>query len=142
MSKEVLKKRNDGSVELQRVACGVLPLVLKGEWFDMIDTGAKKVEFRRADYWLPRASKWVAKCQRENLLPVIEFRHGYRPDARRMAFVCGYYLFKNYGLVRSLEPFVFRLKGTPVLFPELGETDIDRVVFHLGERVRLTECKC
>ena len=129
-------------VEVVRMHCLTLPLVLKREWYDLIDSGFKRVEFRRADYWLPRASKWAAKCQRENLLPVIEFRHGYRPDARRMAFACGCYLFKNSGLVCSAEPFVFKPKGAPVLLPELGETDIDRVVFLLGERVRLTECKC
>ena len=69
-------------VEVVRMHCLTLPLVLKREWYDLIDSGFKRVEFRRADYWLPRASKWAAKARSENLLPVIEFRHGYRPDAR------------------------------------------------------------
>lgn len=129
-------------MEVDRRICQVLPLVLKREWYDLIDSGFKRVEFRRADYWLPRASKWVAKARSGNLLPVIEFRHGYRPDARRMAFVCGCYWSATLGFVCLSEPFVYKLKGTPVSFPELGETDIDRVVFHLGERVSLMECKC
>ena len=137
-----MKMRNDGSVEVQRGACGVLPLVLKREWYDLIDSGFKRVEYRRADYWLPRASKWVAKCQRENLLPVIEFRHGYRSDARRMAFACGCHWFPECGFVCLAAPVIFRPKGTPVYHRDLGETDIDRVVFFLGERVNLVECKC
>ena len=129
-------------VEVVRMHCLTLPLVLKREWYDLIDSGFKRVEFRRADYWLPRASKWAAKARSGNLLPVIEFRHGYRSDARRMAFACGCYWYPERGFVCSAEPFTFRPKDAPVYHRDLGETAIDRVVFFLGERVSLMECKC
>ena len=139
MSKEVLRKRNDGSVEIQRVACGVLPLVLRGEWFDMIDTGAKKVEFRRAEYWLPRALKWYAKCQRENLWPVLEFRHGYSADARRAAFLAGIDFDFEWSQMRICEigPFAVKNADDAVDTPEIGETAINRVCFFIGTRVHL-----
>lgn len=139
MSKEVLRKRYDGSVEIQRGKCGVLPLVLRGEWFDMIDTGAKKVEFRRAEYWLPRASKWLAKCQRENLWPVLEFRHGYSADARRAAFLAGVVLDFEWSKVCICEsgPFAVKDADDAVENPEIGETAINRVCFFIGTRVHL-----
>lgn len=139
MSKEVLKKRNDGSVEILRGACGVLPLVLRGEWFDMIDSGAKKVEYRRAEYWLPRASKWFAKCQREDLWPVLEFRHGYSADSRRAAFLAGVALDFERSQVRICEsgPFVVKGADDAVDNPEIGETAINRVCFFIGTRVHL-----
>lgn len=143
MSKEVLRKRNDGSVEIQRGKCGVLPLVLCGKWFDMIDSGIKKVEFRRAEYWLPRASKWLAKCQRENLWPVLEFRHGYSTDARRAAFLAGIVLDFKRGLVHVCENGRFAVKDADdaVENPEIGETAINRVCFFIGTRVHLVSAR-
>lgn len=134
-----MKKRNDGSVEIQRGKCGVLPLVLSGNWFDMIASGTKKVEFRRAEYWLPRALKWSAKCQRENLWPVLEFRHGYSADARRAAFLAGIDLDFKREQVHVCENGRFVVKDVDdvVENPEIGETAINRVCFFIGTRVHL-----
>lgn len=138
-----MKQRYDGSVEMQRGACGVLPLVLRGKWFDMIDSGIKKVEFRRAEYWLPRASKWLAKCQRENLWPVLEFRHGYSADARRAAFLAGIDFDFKRGRVSVCESGRFAVKDADdaVENPEIGETAINRVCFFIGTRVHLVSAR-
>ena len=50
-------------IKLQRSRCSILPLVLKGKWFDMIERGEKREEYR---------------------LPTL----GYARDAPRMAFWC------------------------------------------------------
>ena len=45
-------------IELKRSSCAILPLVLKGKWFDMIERGEKREEYRMAtDYWLKRRAK-------------------------------------------------------------------------------------
>ena len=76
--------------KLKRSQCVVLSLVLKRQWYDLIESGAKKVEWRRADYWLNRAYKWFRTAHINDLVPVVEFRHGYAKDSRRMAFACGW----------------------------------------------------
>ena len=35
-------------IELKRSSCAILPLVLKGKWFDMIERGEKREEYRMA----------------------------------------------------------------------------------------------
>ena len=124
--------------KLKRSKCAVLSLVLKRQWYDLIASGTKKIEWRRADYWLGRVSAWFLKSQRDNLVPVVEFRHGYAADAPRMAFVCGWLWdrrdrkFRYYTL-----PYGWQSADTPVQHPQLGETPIERVAIHIGERVEL-----
>ena len=71
--------------KLKRDKCVVLPLVLKRKWYDMIECGEKKIEYRRASYWLFRVSRWFRRCIDSDgrLVPVVEFRHGYAKDRRR-----------------------------------------------------------
>lgn len=39
-------------IKLKRSQCSILPLVLKGKWYDMIATGEKKEEYRAdTQYW-------------------------------------------------------------------------------------------
>ena len=124
--------------KLKRSRCVVLSLVLKRQWYDLIASGTKKIEWRRADYWLDRVSAWFQKSHRDNLVPVVEFRHGYAADAPRMAFVCGWLWnrpkrrFTYYTL-----PYGWQSADTPVQHPQLGETPIERVAIHIGERVEL-----
>jgi hypothetical protein len=70
--------------KLKRSECAVLPLVLKGVWYDMIDSGEKSQEYRDATaYWAARLKNW----DEDGRECVVEFRHGYAKDAPRMAFV-------------------------------------------------------
>lgn len=58
-----------------------ITLILKKQWFDMIESGQKTIEYRDAtDYWLKRIVNRTIK--------IIHFRHGYASDARRMIFRC------------------------------------------------------
>lgn len=84
-----------------------LHLVLKGKWFDMIDSGVKLEEYREIKgYWVKRLLCWIGRsCQffgedysRTDRLQipsgyykafdVVEFQHGYSKTARRMKFEC------------------------------------------------------
>lgn len=126
--------------KLRRGECVVLPLVLKRQWYDMIENGTKKIEWRRADYWLNRVAAWFHKCSRENLVPVVEFRHGYAKNARRMAFVCGWLWDpQKRRFIYCTPPYAWQNKDWPIQSPELGETQIERVAILIGERVELVE---
>ena len=76
----------------------MLRLVLKGVWFDMIDSGVKLEEYRVIkDYWILRLCKVVKPYCRDfsNTLPKdydlkdfkeVEFKHGYQKNGRKMVF--------------------------------------------------------
>lgn len=126
--------------KLKRSKCAVLSLVLKRQWWILIASGTKKIEWRRADYWLDRVSAWSQKSWRDNLVPVVEFRHGYAADARRMAFVCGWLWDRREKLFRyCTPPYVWQNANIPVEHPQLGETPIERVAILIGERVELVD---
>jgi hypothetical protein len=126
--------------KLKRSKCAILPLVLKGKWFDMIASGEKKIEYRRAGYWLDRVYNWFNKSIRGGLVPVVEFRHGYAKDARRMAFVCGWlWDSRERRFTYCTPPYGWQSADTPVQHPQLGETPIERIAIRIGERVTLTE---
>ena len=126
--------------KLRRSECVVLPLVLKRQWYDMIENGTKKIEWRRADYWLNRVHKWFRTAWINSLVPVVEFRHGYAKDARRMAFVCGWLWNRSKKrFTYCTPPYVWQNANIPVQHPELGETQIERVAILVGERVELVE---
>lgn len=126
--------------KLKRSSCVVFPLVLKRKWYDMIESGEKKIEYRRAEYWLNRVYNWFKRCYESNgkLAPVVEFRHGYARDARRMAFVCGWvWNSDNKRYVYCTPPYVWIGNDQSPQHPEIGETQIDRVAIILGDRVEL-----
>lgn len=126
--------------KLRRSKCAVLSLVLKRQWYDMIESGAKKIEWRRADYWLNRVYKWFRTAYINDLVPVVEFRHGYAKDARRMAFVCGWlWDSREKRFTYCTPPYAWQNKDWPIQYPELGETQIERVAILVGERVELAE---
>ena len=69
--------------QIRREDCSVLPLVLKGKWYDMIACGRKREEYRDAtQYWGTRIRNWL----RQEKIQVVEFRRGYAKDAQRMSF--------------------------------------------------------
>ena len=75
-------------LKLKRSACAVLPLVLKGKWYDMIERGEKTEEYRAAKhYWDVRIGRWfnaiISRMDREG---VVVFRRGYSRNAPQMVF--------------------------------------------------------
>lgn len=110
---------------LRESDCSILPLVLKGKWYDMIASGKKKEEYRAAKtYWETRIENWqsarIDKRGDDVKLDVIAFSRGYRKAD--MFFRCSY--------IQRLRPqqiFVFH--------PAWGEPLCDHFVLGLGERV-------
>ena len=121
-------------IELERSQCAVLPLVLKGKWFDMIASGEKREEYRLAtEYWQLRLFNWNAAVTAEKP-PIVEFRRGYAKNAPRMAFWC-----LGMETPGGLSPYAFvscddKCKQR---HPEWGEPDNAHFVILLGGRVTL-----
>lgn len=115
--------------KLMRSECAVLPLVLKGRWYDMIASGEKREEYRAATgYWAKRLWRWD---HRPEPTPVVEFRLGYAKDAPRMAFWC-------FGCSTASGMMSFAFVDTQ-RHPEWGEPSTPHFVIRLGGRVELEE---
>ena len=120
-----------GVKTVKRSECAVLPLVLKGEWYDMIASGEKREEYREGKpYWDVRMRNWTKPAYEDGKTPVVEFRRGDAAGEPTIAFaakrgVYGYWTF---------------LQGSvPPRHPEWGERNIPRYVIRLGERVEMEE---
>ena len=122
-------------IELERRRCAILPLVLKGKWFDMIASGEKREEYRLpTDYWRKRLHNWDRKFT-GNTTPVVEFRRGYAKDAPRMAFWC-------LGIETSsgLMPYAYvEPTSGKHLHPDWGEPCEPHFLIELGGVVSLKE---
>ena len=103
---------------LKRSECAVLPLVLKGVWYDMIDSGKKREEYR-ADipHWSGRLERWMARPERFH---VVAFQRGYRKPS--MWFRC-----------TALST------SDMCVNPEWGEPNESHYIIFLGERVELEQ---
>ncbi len=105
---------------LDRRDCRILPLVLAGKWYRMIDSGEKTEEYRdRTRYWQIRIRKWWRRSSPYK--PVVEFRFAYGPNAPRMAFEA-VSVWHSSGIAQH---------------PEWGEPLTPHYVIVLGERVAL-----
>lgn len=59
----------------------ILHLTLNKKWYDMIESGIKKEEYREIKkYWIQRLEN--------KIFDVVSFRNGYRPNSRKMSFEC------------------------------------------------------
>lgn len=125
------------SIKLDRRRCSILPLVLKGKWFDMIASGEKREEYRLPTlYWRKRLHNWDRKFNAE-ITPVVEFRLGYARRAPRMAFWC-----VGIETVRGLMPYAYvDTTSLKHLHPEWGEPVEPHFYISLGGRVELTDCE-
>lgn len=68
----------------------ILYLILKDKWYDMIDSGKKKEEYREMkDYWYKRLTNFF-ECgpvpHQFKHFDVVQFRRGYAADAPVMRF--------------------------------------------------------
>lgn len=104
--------------KLKRSECAVLPLVLKGKWYDKIASGEKYEEYRAiTPYWTVRLANWNNADAKHH---VVEFRLGYAKDAPRIALVGAWYTATD-----------------ECRHPEWGEPDTLHYLIALGERVEL-----
>ena len=122
-------------IQLPRSHCSILPLVLKGKWFDMIASGEKREEYRLpTHYWRTRLHNWNLKFT-ENTTPIVEFRRGYAKDAPRLAFWC-----RGIETVSGLMPYAYVNAGTEkIRHPEWGEPDEPHFIIQLGGRVSVLD---
>lgn len=112
-------------LSFKRSKCVVLPLVLKGRWYDAIEMGAKTEEYRTATKVVRMIQRWWGEAEIEDKHTVVEFRRGYRADAPRMTW-----------LVAG----VFSRAAGCYADPELGEpTDRPHYAIVLCERIELED---
>ena len=111
--------------QLKRSECAILPLVLKSKWYNLIEQGVKKEEYRTSKNVIRMIQRWWGETKIEKKRTVVEFRRGYRVDAPRMAWiVAGVYL-RRAGCFAD---------------PEMGEpTDRTHYALVLAERVELVD---
>lgn len=110
--------------QLKRSECAVLPLVLKGKWYDMIASGKKKEEYRDAKpFWDDRIANANSKAHDEC----------HKPKPIIVAFSRGYKKQDVFYIVNSI------LYADGSNHPEWGEPETPHYVIKLGERVELID---
>ena len=113
---------------LKRSECAVLSLVLKGKWYDAIEWGGKREEYRACTpYWETRLKNWAGQGKQH----VIEFRDGYAHNAPRMAFTGA--------MIDLHETHYSKREWARPLFPWWGEPPGPHYVIPLDERVELED---
>lgn len=64
-------------IRLKKELCAVLPLVLKRKWYDMIESGEKKEEYRDfTPFWQKRIENFLYLNPGKNY--VVAFQRGYK----------------------------------------------------------------
>lgn len=117
---------------LKRSKCSILPLVLKRRWFEMVERGEKKEEYRDAKpFWKTRLLNWAWFKRGGARKLVVAFSLGYRKPtmfflARPFPFVPGQAL---------LHVYYTRRDG----HPEWGEPREYHFVIKLIERIELED---
>lgn len=98
-------------MKLRRERCAILPLVLKAEWYDMIECGVKREEYRTSPRVLKQIQRWWGEVKIENKSAIVEFRRGYRADAPRMTLLASRVYF------RPVDSFINPDQGEPTDAP-------------------------
>ena len=74
--------------KLKKADCEVLPLVLKGKWFDMIKSGEKLEEYRTSKKVCGMVERWWGRTVIYQKTPVVVFYHGYSKGRDSVAMLC------------------------------------------------------
>jgi hypothetical protein len=105
---------------IKRSECAILPLVLEGEWYDMIASGEKKEEYRdRKPHWNSRVINWIERSI-----------YG---KSKVVGFSLGYKKADMFYTVRGVH------EASGSIHPEWGEPETPHYVIQLGERVELVD---
>ena len=108
-------------IQLKWSECAVLPLVLKGKWYDMIASCEKREEYRDfKPFWNKRLEKWWTRKPGDTRKRVVAFSRGYR-KADMFFVVISLCMTDTNGC------------------PEWGEPDSPHWVISLGRSVELVE---
>lgn len=140
--------------KLKRSECVVLPLVLKGTWYDMIASGVKTEEYRDVTpRYISRFRNFQRRCSDRCVDPM---GHGYQRTPRRanavVAFSRGYvkpsmFFTIRCSLARGTPPvmdawgdhWAFAAIRSVSLYPEWGEPNGGHFVIQLCDRVELVD---
>lgn len=106
---------------LEKQDCSVLTLPLCYKWYDLIDAGVKREEYRDLMPWSVKIANWV-----------MHFDYRTKPRFQVVAFMRGYEK-PSMWFLASLKP----CRHMP-RHPEWGEEPGTHYVIHLDERVLLT----
>ena len=119
--------------EIKREKCAILSLVLTGKWYDMIEHGGKREEYRDATkYWRIRLNN-LDKRFTANNTPVVEFRRGYTTNAPRMPFWC-----LGIETASGMKPYAYVDQSCDKLrHPSWGEPSTPHFFIELGGRVTI-----
>lgn len=105
--------------QLKRNECAILPLVLKGKWYDLIASGENKEEYRAyGPYWSNRLHYF--QCRARDKIAIVSFSRGYKKAG----------IFFRISSIR---------KEHKSEHPEWGEPETPHYVISLGERVELVD---
>lgn len=105
--------------QLKRIDCAILPLVLKGKWYDMIASGIKKEEYRDyKPFWINRLIRFYNKTWDKK--HIVSFSLGYKKADMFFEINC-----------------VYRYNKSD--HPEWGEPETPHYVIKLGKRVELVD---
>lgn len=110
--------------KLKRADCEVLPLVLKGKWFDMIKSGEKLEEYRTSKKVCGMVERWWGRTVIYHKTPVVVFYRGYSKGRDSVAMRSGH-------SSPSWSKVCIR--------PQWGEPECPHMVIPLGEQVELED---
>lgn len=141
-------------IRLKRSECVILPLVLTGEWYRMIESGGKREEYRAVtDRYIVRFNNFQRKCADRDVdihghgfmreLPdaVVGFSLGYKKPSMFFTIACSMARGRP---AMILEPnlcdhWAFAAIRNHAEHPEWGEPNEPHFVIKLCERVELVE---
>lgn len=108
--------------QLKRSECAILPLVLKGKWYDMIASGEKKEEYRDYNsYWANRLHRFF--CRARGKMHIVSFSRRYKKAGM------------FFEIVSVSKTFCTIVGG----HPEWGEPKEQHYKICLGQRVELID---
>lgn len=68
--------------------CVVLTLVLKKKWYDMIESGEKRTEYRTSKNVCAQIERWFGEAKIRRINPIVRFCLGYQKNRKTMTFLC------------------------------------------------------
>ncbi len=109
----------------------ILDLPLKAKWFEMIESGIKKEEYRIIKpYWCRRFSACRALCWMRDANGECRFRYGNRLNIRNYTHIRFRYAYTQRSML-----FVFNGIQIGKGKPEWGAPDKDVFILSIGERI-------
>ena len=105
---------------IKKEECCVLPLVLKGKWFDMIKCGEKKEEYRISKNVMRQIERWYGEAAINNKRLAVRFFLGYQKGRPSATFEAD----MPYSTTQSMQPNWGEPKGFHYVIPLAEEVEL------------------